>query len=270
VSFEPNEMMMELFRSEVESHSEALTSSVLALEQDPRAATTLERMMRAAHSIKGAARIVRVNTAVDVAHVMEDCFVAAQKGKLTLTPDDFDVMLRGVDLLVKISAATKDPQTDWVPIESSVQGLVAELRGILQGRPAAPVPDVTALAPQPVSPAGTVEPAATSARPLSDSSPAIIVCPEFLDTRAAEQARRELLLALQAGSQEIQLNLAATHDLDTTGLAFLAAARQHVAAQSHTTLRFQPVSAELQTVLQVTGLDAAATGTAAQYVRPQP
>ena len=36
--------------------------------------------MRAAHSIKGAARSSASSQAVQVAHAMEDCFVAAQKG----------------------------------------------------------------------------------------------------------------------------------------------------------------------------------------------
>jgi len=34
--------------------------------------------MRAAHSLKGAARIVDLADGVRVAHAMEDCFVAAQ------------------------------------------------------------------------------------------------------------------------------------------------------------------------------------------------
>ena len=68
--------------------------------------------MRAAHSIKGAARVVGVDPAVRVAHVMEDCFVAAQKGAIELSPGDVDVLLRGVDLLGKISAATRDPNAD--------------------------------------------------------------------------------------------------------------------------------------------------------------
>lgn len=234
MGFEPNDMMLELFRSEVESHAEALTSSLLALEHDPTAATNLERMMRAAHSIKGAARIVRINPAVHVAHIMEDCFVAAQKGKLLLVPDDVDVLLRGVDLLAKISAATKDSQTDWTMFDAPVRELVITLQGILD-RPHA----VTA-------------------------SPAVITCPAILDAGAAEQARLAMVSALAGGAREIQIDLSATQDLDAVGLAFLAAARRHVAAQAGTTIRFQPVSAELQTVLQLTGLDVREVGAAAQ------
>ena len=73
--------MMELFRVEAESQTATLTAGLLALERDPTAADRLEACMRAAHSLKGAARIVNLNAAVKVAHAMEDCFVAAQRGK---------------------------------------------------------------------------------------------------------------------------------------------------------------------------------------------
>jgi len=95
--------MMELFRVEAESQTATLTAGLLALERDPTAADRLEACMRAAHSLKGAARIVNLNAAVKVAHAMEDCFVAAQKGKVTLGQNQVDWLLRGVDLLARIS-----------------------------------------------------------------------------------------------------------------------------------------------------------------------
>ena len=96
--------MMELFRVEAESQSAILTAGLLALERDPTAADQLEACMRAAHSLKGAARIVNLNASVKVAHAMEDCFVAAQKGKVTLGRSQIDWLLGGVDLLARMSS----------------------------------------------------------------------------------------------------------------------------------------------------------------------
>jgi chemotaxis protein histidine kinase CheA len=104
--------LIELFRSEVEIHSELLTAALLALERSPSDTSRIDEMMRAAHSIKGASRVVGVEPAVHVAHVMEDCFLAAQKGAIKLSPGDVDVLLRGVDLLGKISAAARDSNAD--------------------------------------------------------------------------------------------------------------------------------------------------------------
>ena len=73
--------MLDLFRMEAESQVQVLTSGLLALERDHAAAEQLESCMRAAHSLKGAARIVDLADAVRVAHAMEDCFVAATATK---------------------------------------------------------------------------------------------------------------------------------------------------------------------------------------------
>src|SRR3954466_9779758 len=124
--------LMDLFRAEVESHSEVLGAALLALERSPGDVSRLGEMMRAAHSIKGAARVVGVDPAVSVAHVMEDCFVAAQKGAPALSPADVDVLLRGVDLLGKDSEAPRDAHIDLADaFDGPVKSLVAELETML-------------------------------------------------------------------------------------------------------------------------------------------
>src|SRR4029079_9295188 len=76
--------LLELFRAEAEAQTEVLTSGLLALERDGAASDELDACMRAAHSLKGAASIVGLAVGVRVAHAMEDCFVAAQRGHITL------------------------------------------------------------------------------------------------------------------------------------------------------------------------------------------
>ena len=95
--------MLDLFRLEAESQVQVLTSGLLALERDHAAADQLEACMRAAHSLKGAARIVDLPVAVRVAHAMEDCFVAAQEGRLVLGREGIDVLLRATDLIGRIA-----------------------------------------------------------------------------------------------------------------------------------------------------------------------
>jgi two-component system sensor histidine kinase and response regulator WspE len=94
--------MLELFSMEAESQCQVLTTGLLALERDPAAMDHLEACMRAAHSLKGAARIVGLNAGVDISNAMEDCFVAAQRGEVTLRQKHVDLLLRGVDLLNRI------------------------------------------------------------------------------------------------------------------------------------------------------------------------
>jgi chemotaxis protein histidine kinase CheA len=64
--------LVELFRLEAEGQTATLAAGVLAIEQLDASPQTLESMMRAAHSLKGAARIVGLEPAVQVAHALED------------------------------------------------------------------------------------------------------------------------------------------------------------------------------------------------------
>ncbi|MDN7968973.1 hybrid sensor histidine kinase/response regulator [Burkholderia multivorans] len=94
--------LLELYREETRTQTQALSERLLALEAGEPDAAALEACMRAAHSLKGAARIVGVPLGVDIAGRMEECFVAAQAGTITLSAAHVDVLLAGVDLLVRV------------------------------------------------------------------------------------------------------------------------------------------------------------------------
>jgi two-component system, chemotaxis family, sensor histidine kinase and response regulator WspE len=113
-----NYSMHDLFRMETEGQGQVLTDGLLALERSPTSAVDLEACMRAAHSLKGAARIVGLVAAVVVAHAMEDCLVEAQLGRLTLCHDVIDVLLRGVDLLGRIAATPTEDGERWTQAAS--------------------------------------------------------------------------------------------------------------------------------------------------------
>ncbi len=105
--------MAELFRLETESQVQILTPGLLALEREPTLPDELEACMRAAHSLKGAARIVGLDAAVEIAHVMEDCFVAAQQRRILLRQRHIDLLLQGVDLLTRIGGTPEADLGQW-------------------------------------------------------------------------------------------------------------------------------------------------------------
>lgn len=117
--------LLELFSLEAEAQTLVLSAGLLALERDPTQADHLESCMRAAHSLKGAARIVGVDAGVSVAHVMEDCLVSAQEGRLYLRPDHIDALLQGTDLLMRIAT----PNNALAPAE--IEGYVALMARLL-------------------------------------------------------------------------------------------------------------------------------------------
>ncbi|HEV3436188.1 MAG TPA: Hpt domain-containing protein, partial [Gemmata sp.] len=100
--------MFELFREEVRTHADTLSRGLLDTEADPGNPSRIEPLMRAAHSIKGASRIVGIELGVRLAHVMEDALVAAQHGKIRLTPADVDILLQGADVLAGLAELTPE------------------------------------------------------------------------------------------------------------------------------------------------------------------
>ena len=94
--------LFELFKAEAETHCGTLNEGLLRLEGNPADLSAIEPLMRAAHSLKGAARIIGVDLAVRLAHAMEDCLVAVQKGQEVLVPARIDQLLQGTDLLSKL------------------------------------------------------------------------------------------------------------------------------------------------------------------------
>lgn len=109
LSFALDASMLELFRLEVEQHGSTITDSLLSLEKNSASTECAESLMRAAHSIKGAARLVGLQEAVELAHMMEDYLVAVREGRLNVTPQGIDVLLKSNDMLAVLAALTEQP-----------------------------------------------------------------------------------------------------------------------------------------------------------------
>jgi len=118
--------LLELFSLEAEAQTQVLNAGLLALERNPTQADQLESCMRAAHSLKGAARIVGVDAGVSVAHVMEDCLVSAQEGRLLLRPEHIDALLQGTDLLMRIATPNNAPAPEDIEAYVALMGVLLD------------------------------------------------------------------------------------------------------------------------------------------------
>ena len=149
--------MQELFRTEAENQIAALTNGLLELEsagskvgvqqlnlQAPTA-ELLESLMRAAHSLKGAARIVNLTLVVQISHALEDCFVAGQRGALEFGREHVDVLLEGLDWLTKACVHDESTIVVWQKKHSaSVEAWMQTIRVLMpvenQTSDASPMP----------------------------------------------------------------------------------------------------------------------------------
>lgn len=98
-----DDTLREMFRAEAETHLATLNAGLLQLERAPGGSEFFPELMRAAHSIKGAAKIVGNFAVVKIAHEVENIFVALSDQKMQLTPPLVDALLAGVDLLESIA-----------------------------------------------------------------------------------------------------------------------------------------------------------------------
>jgi two-component system sensor histidine kinase and response regulator WspE len=160
--------LFELFKAEAETHGATLDEGLLRLEEDPTDVSAIEPLMRAAHSLKGAARIIGVDLAVRLAHAMEDCLVAVQKGQETLVPARVDQLLAGTDLLKQLGKISESELPAFnATNESAVDALVESLRHPAEAAPA----------PKPTESSTRVEPPAVVADEASAEPPPAAAAP---------------------------------------------------------------------------------------------
>src|SRR5262249_18210459 len=185
-----NFSLIDVFEEEVRSHAAPLNQGLLDLENDVANPQKIEPLMRAAHSIKGAARIVNIDSAVQLAHVMEDAFVAAQEGRIRITSADIDMLLRGTDLLAQLGQGEERDVAGWATARSTeIEDLKERFREIAAGRGNRPTPATPPSATTALSPPAPSPPEASSSTTQSPL-PAPVTAVQVLDSPRPE---REML-----------------------------------------------------------------------------
>lgn len=227
--------MLELFRAEVDSHAAHLSAGLLHLETGAPSSDSIASMMRAAHSIKGAARIVGVDAAVGLAHAMEDCFVAAQQGRLALGQSEVDVLLEGLDLLKQVSLQGPDaiaPQA----IERLIARLTACVRtgtatapteSTSMAAPASPLPPTTPAPQHPPAPSAP----ATSTAPMPP--PEAKAAASTTHSAAASPDEKHRAIRVSVGHMELLMSLAGEALVQTRWLRSFADSLLRIQLERH-------------------------------------
>lgn len=164
--------LFDLFRLEAEAQSRVLTDGLLALERGA-APGALDPLMRAAHSLKGAAAIVSLEPAVRLAHAMEDALLSLD-GAGAAPAQHIDALLAGVDLLQRLAQSPEAELQDW--LAANQQAFDSAIGAIAQA-PAAAVPPAAAAPAKPD--------AAAAAAPVQHASDELLAL--------ASQARLQVL-----------------------------------------------------------------------------
>ncbi|MEC7840410.1 MAG: response regulator [Chlamydiota bacterium] len=106
--------MLDLFYGELEQRVMELNEGLLSLESHAGDEKILEALMRAAHSLKGAARIVELPQISRLAHSLEDYFTSIQVNHTDVNEEHVDELLKGVDLFERLSQVSYQMIESWI------------------------------------------------------------------------------------------------------------------------------------------------------------
>lgn len=106
--------MLGLFFVDLETQTHELTEGLLALEANVQNSEAMASLMRAAHSIKGAARVLGLSDLMELARAIEDCFVSIQKLPAGIDSEVTDLLLAAVDLLRSLVKISPNAIYDWL------------------------------------------------------------------------------------------------------------------------------------------------------------
>jgi two-component system, chemotaxis family, sensor kinase CheA len=115
------------FLRETEELLEALDQGLLELEASSESSDLVDRLFRAAHTLKGNAGMVGFSDAVKLTHVLENVLDRLRSGNLVTSPDVMSALFLGVDALRAMSNEFRDnlPVTDTPQLQRAYQELAA-------------------------------------------------------------------------------------------------------------------------------------------------
>ncbi|BAT71625.1 two-component system, chemotaxis family, sensor kinase CheA [Thermosulfidibacter takaii ABI70S6] len=127
---------LEDFLAEITEILEQLNQDLVELESRPDDLDLLNRIFRAAHTMKGTSSFMGFEKMTTVTHRMEDILNVLRKGEAKLTPEVMDVVLEAVDVVEKIVENIRETQeegdVDITEIVKKLEEAYAKLTGAKQ------------------------------------------------------------------------------------------------------------------------------------------
>jgi two-component system chemotaxis sensor kinase CheA len=93
--------LFQIFREECREHLQKLTDGLMMLERRPNE-TPLDDVLRSAHSLKGASRMMGLVAIETVSHHLETLLTQLTRGEKPLTPHIMDALYKGIDTISRV------------------------------------------------------------------------------------------------------------------------------------------------------------------------
>jgi chemotaxis protein histidine kinase CheA len=128
-----NKKYLDIFAREAEEHLQALRQGSLTLEKDGFSPGLVHELLRSAHTLKGSARMLDLQTLGRVAHSLEDLFKEVEEGTREVTSGLVDLLLVATDALEALIAQAHSGGEIEVNVDLVLEGLAS---GVLPEVPA--------------------------------------------------------------------------------------------------------------------------------------
>lgn len=121
------------FVDEAREHLDQINEGLVNLEAQPGHPEILDQIFRAAHTLKGASRILGFQPISLLAHKVEDALDALRQQRITQTRGLCDLLFKSVDLIAEFVERVAEEQ----PIETDIRPMIEALEAALRGEPVA-------------------------------------------------------------------------------------------------------------------------------------
>ena len=127
--------LLATFLTEADEHIRSVSLGLIELEKGSAGEelnATIEKMFRAIHSLKGAARSVGQKEVENVCHPLESVFSALKRHEIVLTPETFDLVHDSINTLKQILVPSHSSPAN--ADRGNVRLLIRKLGEVAQGR----------------------------------------------------------------------------------------------------------------------------------------
>jgi two-component system chemotaxis sensor kinase CheA len=118
------------FSAEAEEHLQKLNEGVLRLERGETDADLIADILRAAHTLKGSARMMGFKDINQVAHKLEDLLIEVRDGRMQVAQPMCDLIFRALDTMDACRRAIVDGREGEVQVQEVVDLLERTVQGV--------------------------------------------------------------------------------------------------------------------------------------------
>jgi two-component system chemotaxis sensor kinase CheA len=125
LSMDPEEL--KVFLQEAEEQLQLLDEDIVRLEKEADNRDLLQRIFRAAHTLKGSSAMLGIQAMAELTHAMEDALDKLRSGTAAVSPDLVDALLESLDTLKLMKqdlASGRERELDIAPLVAALQRAV--------------------------------------------------------------------------------------------------------------------------------------------------